>query len=185
MYVGAVVMLGILTFVAMNGPSYIVGVIRPFGFGLGFYWTSICLLSVLYAAVIYPLYKPKAVWVMGLGFGAMEGIGTLEAIAFNRNAINLGYYAWDAYIGFITLLFVLSLFALRKQLRRHDAAEAFLAAAALMTLAGLPGISEVLKTGVGQLGFLWSVAYDSLIMCAVLLITASARIQHGGGKQGS
>jgi hypothetical protein len=117
-YVGAVCFLGLMAFDLSHGLGYATSFIQPFGLAIGFNGLSIIVYGTFYTVVLVPLYRQKAVWVLGVLWGLSEGIYNSEALAVGVPSIfgNLHSYTWLAYMAAVAVFFLASLFRLRGKL---------------------------------------------------------------------
>ncbi len=83
---------------------------------IGFGYWAILIFAGAYLSVLYPLYRRKAIWVLGLAWGAVEGLGVVEALSvYGPGSQPLANPYWLAYMTVGASFLALSLVALRGQ----------------------------------------------------------------------
>jgi|GEM_PF-4853082 len=163
-FVGVVTMTVLSAFVLLHGVDDLTLLVKPVGSGVSFYATSILLLSGLYAFVVYPRFKVNAVWVLGLMWGVMEGIGVAESsIGLIQGSNSPGNPVWMAYMASLLVFSSTSVAVLRHAFRFNPASSILFAFA----LVWVP----ITWKSPGLLPFnLLDAVYDSLVASAVILM---------------
>ncbi len=117
---------------------------------IGFGYWAILIFASAYLSILYPLYRRKAIWVLGLAWGAVEGLGVIEALSvYGPGSQPLANPYWLAYMALGTSYFALSLVALRGQFQmRRGLSVALLALPAVwLPLSwfglGIPGLWHI------------------------------------------
>lgn len=129
----------------------------PFG-----YW-AVLIFTGGYILAIYPLYRNKAIWILGMTWGTVEGVGVLEALlVFGPSSEPIGNLLWVVYFVFVVLFMGVSLFVLRRSFTTRGGGNVALLG---MVIAWLP----LVWFGFGILAPWWYVAiYDILGITLVL-----------------
>jgi hypothetical protein len=80
--------------------------------------TSVMLFTGLFMGVLYPLYRSKAIWILGLAWGLIEGTFNIERAIFYPSILFANASgAWPLYMLAVAALFSVSFFALCKRFK--------------------------------------------------------------------
>lgn len=141
----------------------------PLAGGVVFPYWAILIFLGSYVLLMYPLYGEKAIWVLGLAWGSVEGLGFVEAsLLFGPEAVVRDTPLWFAYMTFLAVFFSVSLIALRKNVGGRTRARVVLAG---LMVAWLPFAWFILR----YLPIWYLAIYDLLGIFVVL-----ANVEHEG-----
>lgn len=159
--------------IARQGPVYIFRETSIPDTGVGLFGSSIMLYGLLFLFAIYPRFKAKAVWVLGLMWGLAEGVWNIETTILRPStlAADFSSFEWWVYMLTVGALFCVSLYALRKDLKMRPPTIYLTAGVLLFTFvyvlleAQVPGVLPYLSSP----DFTRQVIFDQLPYHAMII----------------
>jgi hypothetical protein len=175
-YGGAVLSVGLMAWILSHGIGYLVAMIDVTGGGVALRGSTLLFYGLIYIFVVYPLFGPRSVWVLGAMWGLSEVNWNIQAAIGNLRVLSVNFPSvmWDAYIVFVSVLFLLSLYQLRKSLALDKFSMPFLLSLVLYPSLVVP--QEFTKTAVGWAQVTtWEWPYHALVISSALLLCRRAR----------
>lgn len=117
-YYQSLVLLSVVVFFVIQ--SRTVTAILPILGGIGFGYWAILVFAGSYVFIIFPIHRQRAIWIVGMAWGLVEGLGVGESLLVLGPVSEPVWNPWWlAYMTFVAVFFVTSVRSLRRNLTRR------------------------------------------------------------------